>query len=641
MFFIEETKFKDVGKIKLNNYIIFEKVRQNRDGGGGLALGCLKELQPIWVREGDDQVETLSIKIFVQKMNIRCCVAYGCQESEYIDKKEAFWNYLDEEVEEATTTGAGLVIQFDGNLWAGSKIIPNDPRPQNRNGKLFEQFLIKNSHLTVVNSLDICEGLITRSRLRSGNLEESVLDFFVVCHLVLPHISKMVIDEEGKHILTNYQQVQNGGKAANSDHATQYIDIDLKVITEKPKRNEIWNFKCKDSQSNFKNSTSETDDFSACFNNNLPMIKQIENWRKVLKLHINQSFKKIRVNKKKYDKPLPSVLSKLINERNKLLKKNNRKEDLDLLDENISNLEAEINHKLIKENFEKYKDDPEKVNLQQVWKTMGKLWPKSGTSLPTAQKNHAGKLVSDPNELKKLLAKEYKERLRARPLRPDLGNLDIRKNKIFKMKLELAEANSSSLWTMTDLEAALKDLKNNKSRDNDGLVNEIFKKDIIGEDLKKSLLIMFNNLKQKKMIPIFMNYANITTVPKKGSKILLVNQRGIFRVSVVRGILMRLIHNEKYHIIDSNMSDGQMGARKKKGCRNNIFIINGIIHDVMTSKNMKPVQLQICDYKEMFDAIKLQEALSDIYDVGVNDDNLSLLYQANKDVRIEDGFKYS
>ena len=54
VFFVEETKLKDVGKIKLNDYIIFEKVRKNRDGGGGLALGCLKELQPIWVKEGDD-----------------------------------------------------------------------------------------------------------------------------------------------------------------------------------------------------------------------------------------------------------------------------------------------------------------------------------------------------------------------------------------------------------------------------------------------------------------------------------------------------------------------------------------------------------------------------------------------------------
>ena len=95
-----------------------------------MALGCLKELQPIWVREGDDQVETLSINIFVQKMKIRCCVAYGCQESEYIDKKEAFWNYLDEEVEEATTTGAGLVIQFDGNLWAAVKSFQMTPDPK-------------------------------------------------------------------------------------------------------------------------------------------------------------------------------------------------------------------------------------------------------------------------------------------------------------------------------------------------------------------------------------------------------------------------------------------------------------------------------------------------------------------------------
>ena len=71
---------------------------------------------------------------------------------------------MDEEVLEARNSGSGLVIQFDGNLWAGKEIIPNDPRPQNRNGKLFQQFLTRHSHLTVVNSLSVCEGLITRSR---------------------------------------------------------------------------------------------------------------------------------------------------------------------------------------------------------------------------------------------------------------------------------------------------------------------------------------------------------------------------------------------------------------------------------------------------------------------------------------------
>ena len=62
---------------------------------------------------------------------------------------------------------------------------------------------------------------------------------------------------------------------------------------------------------------------------------------------------------------------------------------------------------------------------------------------------------------------------------------------------------------MDDLEKALCDLKNNKSRDNDGLINELFKLEVIGEDLKKSLLVMFLKLKKKQMIPTFLNITNI------------------------------------------------------------------------------------------------------------------------------------
>merc|ERR1712240_432879 len=107
---------------------------------------------------------------------------------------------------------------------------------------------------------------------------------------------------------------------------------------------------------------------------------------------------------------------------------------------------------------------------------------------------------------------------------------------------------------------------------------------------------MFNRIKEEQIIPIFMNYANVTTVPKKGSKLLLENERGIFRVSVLRSILLR--YNEKYVEIERNMSGCQMGARMNKGCRNNINLINGIIHDVMTSKKKTPVIFQIYDYKQ-------------------------------------------
>ena len=202
------------------------------------------------------------------------------------------------------------------------------------------------------------------------------------------------------------------------------------------------------------------------------------------------------------------------------------------------------------------------------------------------------------------------------------------------MKMKLSKFQKSPPWTMEDLEAALSNLKNNKSRDYEGYVNEMFKNDVIGSDLKKSLLIMFNSLKKENLIPLFMNFANVTTVPKKGSKLEPSNERGIFRVELVRSILMRLLYNSKYPVIDKNMSDCQMGARKGKGCRSNIWILNGIIHETLKNRNMKPVLLQFYDYKQMFDSINLKEAISDIYEYGVNDDNLQLIYKANEKIHM-------
>ena len=163
-----------------------------------------------------------------------------------------------------------------------------------------------------------------------------------------------------------------------------------------------------------------------------------------------------------------------------------------------------------------------------MWKLCKKLWPKTGATLPTAKRNHMGKIVTGPKDIRNVLAKEYKDRLRSRPVRPDLRKMMKRKTKIFKMKIKLAQAHQSSEWSMSDLERALTNLKNNKSRDSEGLINEIFKMETIGSDLKKSLLLMLNKLRKNKMIPEFLNFANITTVHKKGSKIEPRNERGIF-----------------------------------------------------------------------------------------------------------------
>ena len=44
VFMIQETKLKTVGKLKINGFQIFETVRTNPNGGGGLALGISNEV---------------------------------------------------------------------------------------------------------------------------------------------------------------------------------------------------------------------------------------------------------------------------------------------------------------------------------------------------------------------------------------------------------------------------------------------------------------------------------------------------------------------------------------------------------------------------------------------------------------------
>ena len=91
---------------------------------------------------------------------------------------------------------------------------------------------------------------------------------------------------------------------------------------------------------------------------------------------------------------------------------------------------------------------------------MKKLWPKHGNNLPTAKRNHRGKLITGAREIKSLLAKEYRERLRSRPHRPDLKAIGRRKKRIFQLKMKLAESRESSDWTMDDLDKVLRKIIN-------------------------------------------------------------------------------------------------------------------------------------------------------------------------------------
>ena len=120
---------------------------------------------------------------------------------------------------------------------------------------------------------------------------------------------------------------------------------------------------------------------------------------------------------------------------------------------------------------------------------------------------------------------------------------------------------------------------------------------------------------------------------KKGARNDFKNYRGIFGTSVFRYILDRLIYNDMYNKIDQNMTDANVGCRKWRNVRDNIFVINAITNSVIKSKK-DSVDYQIFDVETCFDKLNLEECISDLYDIGLNNDKLALLYLENKNCKV-------
>ena len=200
--------------------------------------------------------------------------------------------------------------------------------------------------------------------------------------------------------------------------------------------------------------------------------------------------------------------------------------------------------------------------------------------------------------------------------------------------MESAKLNTTPDWDMDDLNEALKSLKNNKSSDALGYINELFKPNVIGSDLKLALLKLMNKIKQQQMYPKSLEACNITSIFKnKGSKSDFDKYRRIFRVLVFRSILEKLIYHDEYHKIDANLSDANVGARKGRNIRDNLFVVNAITNSI---KKGSEEAVDICAYdaEKCFDALWTYECINDLYEAGLQNDRLTLLFKMNASAQV-------
>ena len=171
------------------------------------------------------------------------------------------------------------------------------------------------------------------------------------------------------------------------------------------------------------------------------------------------------------------------------------RQDIVRIEENISQLSAVRNCDIVR-NYTKNLGTLE-GNFSQLgmWKLKNQLIPKD-VDPPMAKKDKIGNLITAPEALKNLYLETYQERLKPREIKPELQSNYLKKVELWKIRFEYLKGQVTGDWTQKELVGTLKALKNNKSRDPAGLINEIFKPPVMGKDLENALLQLINGIKR-------------------------------------------------------------------------------------------------------------------------------------------------
>ena len=613
-------------------------VRANK-GGGGLLKAVKEDLNPVLVSQRDDDVEIVVVEADLGRKKLRIINGYGPQEDDDVQDILTFWQEFEKKIIQAVDDQCLILIELDANAKLGNKIIKNDPHSISNNGKLLMD-IISRQNLVIANSLDICKGTITRERIFDNKAERSVIDYILICQELAKDILEVTIDEDRIHVLSRNTKK----KVVTSDHNILYSKFNVSY-TKKPReiRKEFFNFKCEAGKKLFLEETSKTDKLSTCFGSNKIFSEKANIFYKNLTGIFHKCFQKVRIrsgNHKKYGEQslqeklrLKKILKRfLLNNVECITARTHAKKKLDEIEELLDEETATKNANTVKEHIENMETIDENFSNLGFWKLRKKLSPKFEDP-PMAKKDKDGNIITAPEALKKLYVDTYRERLRNREMKPELMDIYFLKKELWDYRNEEMKNEKANRWNNKDLEAVIKKLKNNISRDPNGMINEVFKDGFIGTDLKEALLNLFNGIKSNLFIPMFMTLSNITTIYKnKGSMMDLNNDRGIFILTVMKKMLDKLIYEDNYKEIDKNMSDCNIGARRKRNIKDHLLIIHGIINAVVKGDE-ECIDVQIYDIEKAFDALWLEECLNDIFDnlpAENKNDKLSLLYESNK-----------
>ena len=332
------------------------------------------------------------------------------------------------------------------------------------NGKIMLD-IIERQNLEVANASDVCNGTITRERVAGGKTETSIIDFIIICERMRKYLKEMKIDDKREFILSRYLKTKHNQKLITSDHNVLIGKFSIR-FDRKPRRirQEFFQFKCEEGNKIFKEETSSNTHLSSCFSDPDDFKTNANKFYKALKGTFHKCFKKIRIKTGNTSIiGTPSIQAKL-KQKDELMEyvaNSSCKMAQCIAKSKIEEVEKAIAEETAETNVEKVKEYIKSVETLEgsfcqvgFWKLKQKIWP-SSCDPPMAKQDNDGNLITAPGAPKKLYLKTYVNRLKHRPMKPELMDVYFLKTELWMSRLDNMRKIKTPPWDHEKLDIVL------------------------------------------------------------------------------------------------------------------------------------------------------------------------------------------
>ena len=158
-----------------------------------------------------------------------------------------------------------------------------------------------------------------------------------------------------------------------------------------------------------------------------------------------------------------------------------------------------LGYKYAKEYYEKIKQRVGNIDSfdggiqgESLWNLKKELFPQTRDPRTAMIDPRNGNLLTNEDKILDAALYTYTKRLENKPIKDSLKNIKEAKEKLCekRLKIKIARSTKTPPWSMEDLDKVLKNLKKNKARDPIGYCNELFRPEVVGNDLKRAILNM-------------------------------------------------------------------------------------------------------------------------------------------------------